>query len=335
VPGNTSDKTTLPAMLALVQQRHGQANRIWVMDRGIPTVAALAQMRGSTPPVHYLDGTPKARLKRMEAALAERPWVEARGQLRVKRVPEDGEMYVLTESPARVDKERAMRRCALKKYWKRLGELTRLKQPKRDELLLKVGTAAGETGAAAHLVVSEVSPAGILTYHLVRDTRATARGAPPGGPLFIAHQSDRLRSGSTLAYYMHLVFVEEAFRTLKGDLAIRPFIIRNRNESKPTCCCPPRLLPHGHSAPATTRAGRGPHAARRLEETRHRPDAGRAHSDELLLVRRTEPEPDVTLILQQLGLFLPPPPPPRIRWIPPHSSAPSRLGVRRKRLSAG
>jgi hypothetical protein len=185
VPGNTSDKTTLPAMLALVQQRHGQANRIWVMDRGIPTVAALAQMRGSTPPVHYLDGTPKARLNRMEAALAERPWVEARGQLRVKRVPEDGEMYVLTESPARVDKERAMRRCALKKYWKRLGELTRLKQPKRDELLLKVGTAAGETGAAAHLVVSEVSPAGILTYHLVRDTRATARGAPPGGPLLL------------------------------------------------------------------------------------------------------------------------------------------------------
>ncbi len=137
MPGNTADKTTLPAMIALLKKRHGQIGRIWVMDRGIPTEDSLAQMRACDPPMHYLVGTPKARLHRLEAALAERPWVEVREQLRVKCVPEDGEVYVLTESSARVDKERSMRRRTLKKYWKRLGELAQLKKPGRDGLLLK------------------------------------------------------------------------------------------------------------------------------------------------------------------------------------------------------
>lgn len=91
VARNTADKTTLPAILERVQKRHGQAQRIWVMDRGGPAEAALEQMRTSTPPVHYLVGTPKARLNRMDAALTERPWVEVRGQLRGKCVPQDGE----------------------------------------------------------------------------------------------------------------------------------------------------------------------------------------------------------------------------------------------------
>jgi hypothetical protein len=36
-PGHTADKTTLKDMLALIQKRYGSAERIWVMDRGIPT----------------------------------------------------------------------------------------------------------------------------------------------------------------------------------------------------------------------------------------------------------------------------------------------------------
>lgn len=145
------------------------------MDRGVPTEAALEQMRAGTPPVHYLVGTPKGRLTRMEAALSERPWVEVRAELRVKCVPEDGEIYVLTESPARVCKERSMRRRAMKKYWKRLGELCGLKATKRDELLLKLGKAAGEAGAAARLIDTVVSPQGVLTYQLNREKLGMVR----------------------------------------------------------------------------------------------------------------------------------------------------------------
>ena len=314
--GNTADKTTLLGMLELVQKRHGQAQRIWVMDRGIPTEAALAQMRASTPPVHYLVGTPKARLNRMEAALAERPWVEVRGQLRVKSVPEDGEVYVLTESPARVDKERSMRRRALKKYWKRLGELARLKAPRRDELLLKLGKAAGEAGAAARLIDTAVSEAGALTYQLNRDKLRTVRRRE-GRYLLRTNLAD-YDPDALWRYYMQLVFVEEAFRTLKGDLALRPVYHQK----------PERIEAHlfvaflAYCLSITLRqqlrglaGGLMPRTVFEKLATLQMLDVRVPTTDgrELLLVRRTEPGADVALVLQQLGLTLPAQPPPRIR----------------------
>ena len=60
LPGNTADKTTLRDMLKIIQKRYGGAERIWVMDRGVPTEAVLAQLRQSEPKVSYLVGTPRA-----------------------------------------------------------------------------------------------------------------------------------------------------------------------------------------------------------------------------------------------------------------------------------
>src|SRR5580704_4752461 len=76
LPGNTADCTTLRMFLARIE--YGRARRVWVMDRGIPTEAVLAEMRGSDPPVQYLVGTPKGRLSRLgeatpDQALAEGP----------------------------------------------------------------------------------------------------------------------------------------------------------------------------------------------------------------------------------------------------------------------
>ena len=127
LPGNTADKTTLKDMLALIEKRHGKARRVWVTDRGVPAEETLALMRASQPPIHYLVGTPKARLRRLEAALSERSWVEVREHLRVKNLAHEGETYICTESAERINKERSMRRRALKAYWKRLRELSTLK----------------------------------------------------------------------------------------------------------------------------------------------------------------------------------------------------------------
>ena len=84
------------------------------MDRGIPTEESLAAMRASQPP-DDLVGVPKGRLTKLEKKLTELPWREARDQVQVKLLPEEGEVYVLVNSQARVDKERAMRRRRLKK----------------------------------------------------------------------------------------------------------------------------------------------------------------------------------------------------------------------------
>ncbi len=69
LPGNTADNTTLRDFLDRIERQYGKARRIWLMDRGVPTEAVLAEMRAADPPVQYLVGTPKGRLTRLEKAL--------------------------------------------------------------------------------------------------------------------------------------------------------------------------------------------------------------------------------------------------------------------------
>ena len=78
LPGNTSDKTTLREFLGKIEEQYGKAERVWLMDRGIPTEEVLAEMRASDPPIYYLMGTPKGRLSKLEAELLERPWQSVR-----------------------------------------------------------------------------------------------------------------------------------------------------------------------------------------------------------------------------------------------------------------
>jgi hypothetical protein len=65
--GNTSDKTTLREFLHKIETQYGKAERIWLMDRGIPTEQVLEEMGHSDPPIKYLVGTPKGRLTRAAA----------------------------------------------------------------------------------------------------------------------------------------------------------------------------------------------------------------------------------------------------------------------------
>ncbi len=156
--GNTADKTTLKGFLEKIEQLHGKAQRIWVMDRGVPTEEVLTQMRQNDPPVHYLVGTPKGRLGRYEEQLLERPWQEVREGVQVKLLPQDGELYVLAQSHDRVCKERAMRRRQLKGLLARLKALQKM-DLSRDGLLLKLGAAKGKSPAAWRLMDVQVPEA--------------------------------------------------------------------------------------------------------------------------------------------------------------------------------
>ena len=322
-PGNTADKTTLRAMLDKIRARFGAAGRIWVMDRGVPTEAILEELRRDDSGVRYLVGTPKGRLTRLEAELAGLPWREVHGKLRVKLLPSDGEVYVLARSEARVDKERGMRRRALKKYWKRLGELAQLKNPPtRDQLLLKIGRAEAQAGAAARLVRVAVSADGVLTYQLDRDKLRHVRQRE--GRYLLRTNLDASDPELIWRCYMQLVLVEEAFRTLKGDLGLRPIYHQD----------PERIEAHLFIAfmayclmitlrqqLRATAAGLMPRVVLEKLATLQMLDVSVPTTDgrELLLVRHTEPSRDVALLLDLLGLQLPPQPPPKIRA--PKSSA--------------
>ena len=49
LPGNTADNQTLRQFLSKIETQYGKARRVWVMDRGIPSEAVLAEMRQSDP----------------------------------------------------------------------------------------------------------------------------------------------------------------------------------------------------------------------------------------------------------------------------------------------
>ena len=136
--GNTSDKTTLAEFLKSIEDQYGQANRTWVMDRGIPTEETLQIMRDGSQPIHYLVGTPRGRLTRLEKSFLAKPWQQVRDEVNVKLLKLEGELYVMARSDGSVDKERAMRRRRLKKFWHRLKELQTQKNI-RDNLLQKDG----------------------------------------------------------------------------------------------------------------------------------------------------------------------------------------------------
>ena len=320
-PGNTADKTTLRGMLKLIQKRYGQAERIWVMDRGIPTEAVLAELRQSEAKVSYLVGTPKGRLTALEKELSEKPWQEVRPQLRVKLLPQEDEVYVLAESGARAGKERGMRRRKLKALWQRLGEIQQ-QDLTRDQRIEKLGGARDRAGrAVCGLVKADVDAEGKLAFSLDRTRLRTVRRRE--GRYLLRTNLSADNPELLWRCYMQLVFVEEAFRTLKGDLGLRPIYHHK----------PERIEAHlfvaflAYCLSITLRqrlkalaGGLMPRvvfeklALMQLLDVRVPTTDGR----ELLLVRRTEPDRDVALLLARLNLELPPQPPPRIS--PPKAS---------------
>jgi hypothetical protein len=154
-----------------IEQQYGRARRVWVMDRGIPTEAVLAEMRASDPPVQYLVGTSKDRLSRLEKDLLAKPWQQARHGVKVKLLTEDAELYVFAESTDRVTKERAMRRRQMKWLWKRL----RL-EISREAMLMKLGAARSRAPSAWRLVETEMDKeSSMFIYRLNWQKRRTVR----------------------------------------------------------------------------------------------------------------------------------------------------------------
>ena len=225
MPGNTSDKTTLADFLERIEAQYGRSDRVWIMDRGIPTEETLSSMRAGDPVVRYLVGTPKGRLTRMERSFAELPWREVRESVEVKLLAEDDELYILAQSRARIAKERGMRRRPLKRLWARLHEL-RGQSPTRDQLLLKLGAAKKEAGRAWHLVeIGLPEPrqpvtAETFTFALRRDRLRRARRRE--GRYLLRSNLTGEDPATLWRYYMQLSEVEQAFKDLKHDLAVRP-----------------------------------------------------------------------------------------------------------------
>jgi transposase len=319
--GNTADKTTLREFLQKIEAQYGKADRIWVMDRGIPTEEVLTEMREAEPPISYLVGTPRARLSKLEAQLLEQPWKDLRPGLEVKLLAQEKELYILALSRQRLSKERAMRRRKLKKLWRRLAQLRQMRL-KRDELLIKLGQAKEEAGPMVWKLVqirvaqAEDSPSQpMLSYRLDKERLRIVRRRE--GRYLLRSNLVGLDPERLWELYIQLTQIEEAFRNLKGDLAIRPIYhqLEQRIEAHIfiafiAYCLHVTLRRRLHKlAPGLT-----PRAVLEKFKTIQMIDVHLPTTDgrTVILPRYTQPEADHRMLLLGLNLELPAQPKPRI-----------------------
>src|SRR3954447_13851378 len=234
-----------------------------VMDRGIPTEDVLAEMRASETPVSYLVGTPRGRLNQLEQSFLPRPWTVVRDSVQVKLVEQDGELYILARSGARRDKEQAMRRRRLKKLVKRLKELRQQKLT-RDQLLIKLGAARKEAGPAAYRIVDlqlpgKDQPVTPQTFGFRLNWQRLREARRREGSYLLRSNMAGTDPAQLWAFYVQLVEVEQAFKELKNDLAIRPHLPPNRCAHRGAHFRGVhRLLPADHAEATPALRGAGP-----------------------------------------------------------------------------
>ena len=326
LPGNTSDKTTLKDFLERIQKQYGTARRVWVMDRGIPTDEVLEEMRQQTdPPLQYVVGTPKGRLGKLEAQLVKLSWQQARPSVQVKLLSQEEELFVLVQSQARVSKERAMRRRKLKQLWTRLKAL-REQRPSYETLLMKLGAAKAEAGRVGSLVEVTLPEAPrskkarqqrVSGFEFGLQKKKLREVLKREGRYLLRTNLKETDPAKVWEFYLQLVEVEEAFKNLKGDLAIRPIFhqLERRIEAHVFVCflayCLQVSLRHQLRAKApglTVRQVLEKFGRMQMMDVHFPTTDGR----DILFVRYTQPEKDHQLILAQMNWELPPQSPPRI-----------------------
>jgi len=321
--GNRNDVTTLEAIVRLMEEKYGQAQRVWVVDRGLVSEENLQwlRQRGAT----YLVGTPRSQLKAHQAALLEQAgWQEARPGLEVKLLStEEGvEQFILCRSPERAAKERAMLQRQRERLRSQLDKIhARLKKkPERD--LEKVGRRIGRW------LGRHPAAAGVLSVRVEQDGRGRACG------LSITERTDKLEwarliHGTYLLrtnhpgqdpaqlwrWYMQLTQAEAAFRTSKSDLHLRPIFHQKTERVEAHILVSFLSLALWRVLEQWMRARGLGDCARQLllelDELRSmdvvlpvRTEEG-AEPTELRLRVVARPEPELAVLLERLGLELP------------------------------
>jgi transposase len=327
--GNTSDRTTLRGFLDRIEHTYGKAKRMWVMDRGIPTEAVLAEMRDPARQVSYLVGTSKSKITQYEKQWLDRPWQKVRDSVDVKLFDQDGELYVLAKSTGRQAKETAMRRKRLVRLLRKLRAM-RHSLPSRDRLLMRIGAAKTEAGRAfgfVHIDVPGEQQPVTRTSFQFRVDKAKLKAAELRDGHYLLRSNLTAEDPAVLwTRYVQLIQIESVFRSLKSELRVRPIYhqLEHRADAHILIAflayclqvtLKNRLMAH---APGLT-----PASAMEKLATIQMIDVCIPTVDGrwLILPRYTQPDTDTKMLLHKLNIDLPAQPPPRITATHPSASA--------------
>jgi transposase len=231
--GNRTDVTTVETIVSTMEQRHGVAKRIWVMDRGMTSEENIAWLR-EQPGRRYLIGTPKSDLKKWRAAISEKKnWREVHDGLEVKlcKGPDGDETFVLCRSADRREKERAMHARFRTRIEEGLRTLTaRIEKSHKaldrgvierqiGRLLQRNSRAAGRYDVRVHNDASR--PAGVRVVWKAHPEWDEWAAASEGCYILRTNIAD-WKPDDLWKTYVQLSEAEAAFRIQKSDLSIRP-----------------------------------------------------------------------------------------------------------------
>jgi transposase len=327
--GNTSEHKTLRPFLEHIEKTYGNARRVWVMDRGIPTEATLAYMREPGRQMCYLVGTPRGRVNQHEKKWLDLPWQKVRDSVDVKLYEHDGELYVLARSDGRQAKEIAMRRKRLARLLRKLRAMRR-SLPSRDQLLLRIGAAKKEAGRAFGFVKIRMPLADEAvsrrSFHFRVDKQKLQKAQQRDGHYLLRSNLTAEDPAVLWTRYVQLTQIESVFRSLKTDLGIRP--IYHRLESRVDAHILIAFLAYCLQVTLKNRLqihapGLTPTAVMEKLGTIQMIDVWIPTRDGrwLILPRYTQPAKDLKILLEQIQLGLPSQPPPRITVPAPPATA--------------
>jgi transposase len=319
--GNTSERTTLRTFLKRIENTYGKARRVWVMDRGIPSEAILAEMREPERQTFYLVGTPKGKINQHERKWLHLPWHKVRDSVEVKLYEHEGELYVLARSEGRQGKEIAIRRKRLARLLRKLRAM-RKSLPKRDQLLLRIGAAKKEAGRTFGFVKirlpnkDEEVTRETFSFHV--DKTKLKRAQQRDGHYLLRSNLTSEDPAVLWTRYVQLTQIESVFRSLKSELGIRPIYhqLEHRADAHVLIAflayclqitLKNRLLIH---APGLT-----PAAVFQKLATIQMVEVWIPLLDGrwLIMPRHTQQDKDAQALLDHLDIQLPSQPPPRIR----------------------
>ncbi len=224
--GNRTDVTTLEEIVTLIERRYGQADRVWVVDRGMVSEKNLKFLREGKR--RYIVGTPKSALKQFAQQLLAGDWHEVREGLEVKlcAAPDGQETFVLCRSRDRREKEKAMHgrfEQRIEEGLKRIEAACQRQRLTAVTVAQRVGRLMARNTRAAGLFQTEVQEADGRARLAWQKVEAWRDWADLSEGCYLLRSNVSGWSDEELwKTYIQLTEAEAAFRIHKSDLVIRP-----------------------------------------------------------------------------------------------------------------
>ena len=226
LPGNTQDLQTVEKVVRAVEERFGQAQGVWVMDRGMISKDSLRFLSRSGR--RYVLATRRSEVMRFHKYLGAGGWqrLADHEEIEVKPLRRGRVCYLLARSKPRRQKERAMRRRqrrGLARALKKLDEVINKRRLRsRDKILERIGRLKARFPKATAFVNISVTKRGCAKLQWQWNMDKFKAALATDGVYLLRSNQRGWSAAEFWETYMQLTVVERAFRILKSHLLLRP-----------------------------------------------------------------------------------------------------------------